>query len=100
MQSELLSLVLVAGIAHKNGDPAACVDSLLAAAFGSPGRTLSASEAREQLLAQSKLKQQLAGAAQSSAAPAAANEDVQAMPLARSLLLHYLLPRSPDCRST
>ena len=48
---QLLSLVLVAGIAHKSGDVAACVDSLLAAAFCAPGRALSASEAREQLQA-------------------------------------------------
>jgi hypothetical protein len=48
-------LVLVAGITHQNGDPAACVDSLLAAAFGSPGRALSASEAREQLYAMAQL---------------------------------------------
>ena len=45
----------MAGITHKNGDPAACVDSLLAATFGSPGRTLSASEAREQLYAMAQL---------------------------------------------
>jgi hypothetical protein len=51
VHTQLLSLVLVAGITHKNGDPAACVDSLLAAAFGALGRSLSASEAREQLQA-------------------------------------------------
>ena len=48
--AQLLSVVLMAGITHRNGDASACVDSLLAAAFGAPGRHLSASEAREQLL--------------------------------------------------
>ena len=55
VRTQLLSMVLVAGITHQNGDPAACVDSLLAAAFGSPGRALSASEAREQLYAMAQL---------------------------------------------
>lgn len=45
----------MAGITHHNRDSAACVDSLLAAAFGSPGRVLSASEAREQLQALAQL---------------------------------------------
>jgi len=46
---QLLSLVLVAGITNRNGDPSSCVDSLLAAAFGAPGRPLAAAQARERL---------------------------------------------------
>jgi hypothetical protein len=40
----------MAGITHRNGDVSGCVDSLLAVAFGAPGRPLTAAEAREQLL--------------------------------------------------